>query len=220
MTHILSSAHLSKHEQGLVDQQLDSNLDSPSQRLKGFSGRLGIPGSNRINRLAPIKLIPQPPALLLSKKMNSFPSGLLNWSTSFCRLLIVIVPSSLKNPYLTGSVVSITKNSWSPEYPLLCAAHLFEQVQGLRIVANQYDLVIGFGPEAVQEPTSLPKINMSRGKVGGATNRSRTTNFPPQSHLTPWFLPRSLAEAPAPQNPSGMSLSEPCRSLGRSNNSG
>ena len=106
MTHIPSSAHHAKREQGLVGQQLGSSLDPPSQRVEAIPERLSIPGSNRINRLAPIKLIPHPPALLLSKKMNSFPSGLLNWSTSFCRLLIVIVPSSLKNPYLTGGAVN------------------------------------------------------------------------------------------------------------------
>lgn len=99
VTHIPSFAHHAKHELGLVGRRPGSNLDQ-SQRLKAIPRRLGIPGSNKINRLAPMRLIPHPPALLLSKNINSFPSGLLNWSTSFCRLLIVIVPSSRKNPYL------------------------------------------------------------------------------------------------------------------------
>jgi hypothetical protein len=32
------------------------------------------------------------------------PLGSLNWSTSFCRLVIVIDPSNRKNPYLSSSV--------------------------------------------------------------------------------------------------------------------
>ena len=44
------------------------------QRLEGE----GLPGSNKIRRLAPMRLIPHPPALLLSKNTNSLPSGSLN----------------------------------------------------------------------------------------------------------------------------------------------
>ena len=55
-----------------------------------------LPGSNSTRRFAPMRLIPQPPALLDSKKTNSFPSGSLNWSTSFWRFLILVLPSRRK----------------------------------------------------------------------------------------------------------------------------
>jgi hypothetical protein len=57
-------------------------------------------GSKRINRFAPIKLIPHPPAFELSRKTNSFPSGSLNRETIFDRLLTFIVPSNRTQPYL------------------------------------------------------------------------------------------------------------------------
>lgn len=47
-------------------------------RMEGILHRCSIPGSNSMSLFAPIKLIPQPPALELSKKMNSLLSGLLN----------------------------------------------------------------------------------------------------------------------------------------------
>jgi len=59
-----------------------------------------IPGSNRIKRFAPMRLRPQPPALELRRKTNSGPSGSLNLSTSFWRLLTFMVPSSRRQPYL------------------------------------------------------------------------------------------------------------------------
>jgi hypothetical protein len=62
-------------------------------------------GSKRINRFAPIKLIPHPPAFELSKKTNSFPSGSLNRETIFDRLLTFIVPSNLTQPYLFISLI-------------------------------------------------------------------------------------------------------------------
>lgn len=56
------------------------------------------PGSKRINRFAPIKLIPHPPALELRRKIRSLPCGSLNLSTSFCRFEEVIAPSSRQKP--------------------------------------------------------------------------------------------------------------------------
>ena len=47
-------------------------------RLRKTSCIGGLPGSKRIRRLAPIRLIPHPPALLLNKKTNSLPFGSLN----------------------------------------------------------------------------------------------------------------------------------------------
>jgi hypothetical protein len=105
-----------------------------------------VPGSKRIKRLAPIRLIPHPPALLLNRKMNSLPSGSLNRSTSFCRLVMLIVPSSRKHPYLrvcTSSVEACTKRK-GRHLSLLGAAELLEQVQRLRVIADQHDLVIRF----------------------------------------------------------------------------
>ena len=190
-THTLSSAHRAKLARGLVGQRLGSNLHQ-SQTLKVIPRRLGVPGSNRINRLAPIRLMPHPPALLLSKNINSFPSGLLNWSTSFCRLLIVIVPSSRKNPYLMGDMVNISRKSSSHRGPLLCTAQLLEQVQSLRIVANQNDLVIGLGPNTVQEPTGF-RISINQRKEAGVrrTAQGQETFHPnhtshPGSCHDPW----------------------------------
>lgn len=49
---------------------------------------------------------------------------------------------------------------------------------------------------------------------------SRTKNFPPQSHLTAWFLPEFRPVAPAPQKPSGIRCSHPFMSFGKSRSSG
>ena len=79
LTYIPSSAHHATRGQEPVDQQLDSNLKGSFVRcLHVYDKGPHIPGSNRINRFAPIRLIPHPPAFELSKKMNSFPSGSLN----------------------------------------------------------------------------------------------------------------------------------------------
>jgi hypothetical protein len=69
-----------------------------------------VPGSNRIRRFAPMRLIPHPPALLLSRKINSFPLGSLNWSTSFWRFVMLMVPSSRKHPYLWADVTAVVFN--------------------------------------------------------------------------------------------------------------
>lgn len=53
-----------------------------------------------MRRLAPIKLIPHPPAFELSKKTNSLLSGSLNRDTILDRLLTFIVPSNRTQPYL------------------------------------------------------------------------------------------------------------------------
>lgn len=43
--------------------------------------------------LPPMRLMPQPPALLLSRKTKAPLCGLLNWSTMLVRLLALIEPS-------------------------------------------------------------------------------------------------------------------------------
>jgi hypothetical protein len=69
----------------------------------------GHTGSKRINRLAPIKLIPHPPALELRRNTNSLPSGSLNLDTIFDRLLTFIVPSNRTQPYLGMSYFKVSK---------------------------------------------------------------------------------------------------------------
>src|SRR3984885_3333073 len=90
-THILSFAHHAKHGPGLADRRQDSSL-SPSQpkATRDVLSAKNPPGSNSIRRFAPMRLIPHPPALLLSKKTNSLPSGSLNWSTNFCLFVMLI----------------------------------------------------------------------------------------------------------------------------------
>jgi hypothetical protein len=53
-----------------------------------------------MRRFAPIRLIPQPPALELRRKTNSLLSGSLKRATTFDRLLTFMVPSSRTQPYL------------------------------------------------------------------------------------------------------------------------
>jgi hypothetical protein len=55
-----------------------------------------------MSRLAPIKLIPHPPAFELNRKTNSLPSGSLKRETIFDRLFTFMEPSSLTQPYLTS----------------------------------------------------------------------------------------------------------------------
>ena len=59
-------------------------------------------GSKRTSRFAPMRLMPQPPVLLLRRNTNSSPSEPLNFATSFVRFVLFIVPSSLKAPWLGG----------------------------------------------------------------------------------------------------------------------
>ena len=53
-----------------------------------------------MSRLAPMRLIPHPPAFELSRKTTSFESGLLKVSTSFCRFFVDVVPSRRRNARL------------------------------------------------------------------------------------------------------------------------
>lgn len=74
-----------------------------NQSVSAFQLEGRRPGSKRMRRFAPMRLIPQPPAFELNKKTNSGPSGSLNRSTNFCRLLTFIVPSSRRHPYLQSA---------------------------------------------------------------------------------------------------------------------
>lgn len=55
--------------------------------------------TENIYLFAPIRFNPQPPAFELNIKINSFDSGLLKFSTTLARFLIVIVPSNLTYEY-------------------------------------------------------------------------------------------------------------------------
>jgi len=109
ITYNPSFDHHAKHELKLAYLKQDSNLYTKKQISKDSLKKkqemnkellfvFFLPGSKRIKRFAPIKLIPHPPAFELNKKTISFPSGSLNLSTSFCRLVTAIVPSSRKKP--------------------------------------------------------------------------------------------------------------------------
>jgi hypothetical protein len=94
--------------------------------------------------------MPHPPALLLRRKINSLPSGLLNWSTSFCRFVMVIVPSRRKKPYLTCPSGTIGESNTVSV--LLAAAELLKEVERLSVIADKDNLVRRESVDVVQEP--------------------------------------------------------------------
>ncbi len=78
-------------------------------------------GSNRTRRLPPMRLSPQPPALDDSRNTNWRSAGSLNSLTSFWRLLMVVLPSSLSTGYCAGARASY---AWqTPHMPRLPCPH-------------------------------------------------------------------------------------------------
>ena len=94
-----------------------------------------------MSRLAPIKFIPHPPALLLNRKMNSFLAGSLNWSTSFWRLVMLMLPSRRKQPYLKDAAFNEDVDRGMIINALFATAELLEEVKGLGIIADENNLV-------------------------------------------------------------------------------
>ena len=95
-TDTLSSARLAKHEPRLAGRWQGSNpgFDYDQCWTVTRRKRPALTGSNNISLFAPIRLMPHPPALELSKKTKSEHSGSLNLATVFERLLTFMVPSS------------------------------------------------------------------------------------------------------------------------------
>jgi|ERR1700722_6804454 len=112
-----------------------------SDIIKECSKPQAIPGSKRMSRLAPIKFIPHPPALLLNRKMNSFLAGSLNWSTSFWRLVMLMLPSRRKQPYLKDAAFNEDVDRGMIINALFATAELLEEVKGLGIIADENNLV-------------------------------------------------------------------------------
>lgn len=104
-----------------------------------------------------MRLMPHPPALLLSKKINSLPLGSLNWSTSFCRLVTVIVPSRRKNPYLTR--LRVSRNFISSPRRTSCFDTVFRRGQAFGYnywwVRFYHSLTSVFGAEILHGSVSL-----------------------------------------------------------------
>lgn len=165
-----------------------------------------------------MRLMPHPPALLLNKKINSLPFGSLNWSTSFCRFVIVIVPSKRKNPYLPPSTLNKRCARFKGKVVTFCCDKASRKDRGseyncwltlfCRLFGCEFDARTFYECSAKQN-WKFEKLYLSK-----------TKNFPLQSQRTVWLRPLSLVLAPAPAKPSGMRSSLPLRSSGRLSNSG
>lgn len=164
--YIRVSARHARYELELVDPRRDSNLRcamnvSEVGTLTISSRAFRSPGSNRIRRLAPMRLMPHPPALLLRRKTNFEDSGSLNSSTILPRLAVCIEPSSRSTPQLIDGVSirvlvsdGVTRENVPPG-----PTHVLEEVERLGEITDKHDLLFELGVDTMQESSMCVSVS-------------------------------------------------------------